>query len=60
MMRINAKPNISPQRREDFETILLLLNHPAKFKSGRRFTQIFADKSKESALISVYLRPIKH
>ena len=31
----------------------LLLSHPAKFKSGRRFAQIFADKSKKSAFICV-------
>jgi len=34
----------------------LLLSHPAKFKSGRRFAQIFADKSKKPAFISVYQR----
>jgi len=32
-------------------------SHPAELRIGRRFTQIFADKIKKSAFISVHLRP---
>ncbi|RLC61057.1 MAG: hypothetical protein DRI80_09635, partial [Chloroflexota bacterium] len=33
------------------------LSHPAELRIGRRFAQIFADKIKKSAFISVHLRP---